>query len=254
MIKYTALAAIMVSLLGCQSPANVKDLQVDNARLQASLASAKQEIVALSGEKNKLQQDIVELNRVMGVLDIEKTSRVTESSSLRGHVRSFVQDQIDGLKDFMVMGDLLDYVGGELVARTNVNEKLVMIVDLAHPMPRDGVLTGVGGFWAKTGEIKVKVLRPVDDRLLVVWASKALRITELGRSTINFPVNVGAEKGDVMAYYLQEPSSVSYDAGTGNARYLNDDAVIGSMLRLKDLKGAKEQRAYSLGVYGLLNN
>ncbi len=253
MIKYTALAAMMVALAGCQSPANVKDLQANNTRLQASLASAKQEIAVLNGEKNKLQQDVVELNRVMDVLGVEKASRVTESSSLRAHVRSFVQDQIDGLKDFMVMGDLLDYVGGELVARTSLDEEPLMIVDLTHPMPRDGILTGVGGFWNQPGVIKVKVLRPLEDRLLVVWASKALRVASKERNTVSFPVNVGVEKGDVMAYYLQYPGSVSYDAGTGDARYLSDDLMIGSKVHLKDLKGAKERRAYSLGVYGLLN-
>src|SRR5690606_11768928 len=121
-------------------------------------------------------------------------SRIQESSVLRGQVRRFVQNQIDAYKDFLVQGGLLDYVGGELVERANVEQRPAFIVDLANPVPRPGTLTGVGAHFVQPGRFSVKVLRRVDQNLVVIWDSKPLTVTQPGINRINFAVGVGVER------------------------------------------------------------
>ena len=254
MLKKAAVVGFAIALGACGTPANVKQIQDQNATLQGKLSAAEKNIVALKNEQSRLQQDIAEYKRVIGVLGTEKNSRVSESTSLRGQVRGLVQSQIDGLKDFLVEGNLLDYVGGELVARSQVDEKPVAVVDLANPVPKAGVLTGVGAFWQQAGTLSVQVLRPIEKELVVIWSSKDWRVDSAGYQRHNFSVNVGVEKGDVIAYSLSTPQSISFDIGTGDTRYLSDDLSIGDGFRASGLKGAKERRAYSLGVFALLNN
>src|SRR5690606_29151786 len=103
------------------------------------------------------------------VLATEKTSRVEESSTLRGQVRKFVQDNVDAFKNFMVQGNLLDYVGSELVARAKQDNQPAFLVDFANPMPSSGVLTGVGGHFTQAGSLVVKVLHPVGGQHVVIW-------------------------------------------------------------------------------------
>ena len=130
-----------------ESPVDMKKLQDQNSSLQQQLGQARQQINTLQAEKSVLKKDVAELNRVVGVLGQEKSSRVQESTSLRGQVRRFVQDQIDGLKQFLLASNLLDYIGGELVERVNVDEKPLLIVDLLNKVPSTGSLTGVSGYF-----------------------------------------------------------------------------------------------------------
>jgi len=247
-----ALTAAM-ALAGCQTPANVKQLQDENLHLQTQLEAANGKIGDLQAKQRMLTADIAELNRVIGVLDTEKNSRVRESSSLRGSVRTFVQAQIDHLKEFLVEGNLLDYVGGELVERQQTDDKPLMLVDLANPMPKNGVLTGLAAHFTKPVTFTAKVLRPVEDDLVVIWESKPFNIGQPGINRVNFPVSVGVERGDVMGYYFSTPAAVSFDMGTGDTRFQNGDITLGGVIRTASLQGQNNRRAYSVGVYGLLN-
>ncbi|TQV84758.1 hypothetical protein FKG94_04355 [Exilibacterium tricleocarpae] len=246
-----ALAALV--LAGCQAPPVIKEVQDQNRALQQQLQQANRQIAELQGREAQLREDADELNRVIGVLGTEKSSRVLESSNLRGQVRGFVLQQIDLLREFLVRGNLLDYVGGELVARSRVDEQPLLLVDLANTVPGSGTLTGLGGHFTKPTTLTVKVLRAVDQQKVVIWESKPLTITEPGLTRINFPVAVGVEKGDVVAYYFPQATSVSFDTGTGDTRFMATDIGLGAVVPAAALDGAKSRRAYSLGVYGLLN-
>ncbi len=254
-MKYKVGLAIMAAafLGGCQSPANVKQLQDQNQSLQSQLHSAQTEIALLRHTEQSLRKDIDELNRVIGVLDTEKSSRVAESSNLRGSVRTFVQGQIDLFKDFLVAGNLLDYVGGELVERQRVDNKPLMLVDLDNPMPKNGVLTGLGAHFSNPSQFSVKVLRPVENKLVVIWESGPLEAKQPGINRVNFPVSIGVEQGDVMGYYFPAGGGISFDTGTGDTRYLSQDVGLGGVIRLSSLQGESKRRAYSVGVFGLLN-
>jgi len=228
-------------------------MQDENASLQQQLKTMTAEVGSLSADRKLLQQDVAELNRIIGVLGEEKNSRIEESASVRGQVRQFVQAQIDGLKQFMLESHLLDYIGGELTQRSSLDKQPLLIVDLQHSIPNSGSLTGVGAYFQSSGTISVKVLRPVENgNYVVIWTSPVLAVNEPGLQLISFPVSVSVEKGDKLAYYLGQTEQVSFDTGTGDTRYVDGDLGIGALLQEASMKGAKEKRAYSIGVYGLL--
>jgi hypothetical protein len=249
----SSLIAAALLLGACQTQPNIKQMEDSNRQLKAELEKANVQIQQLQERESKLTQELNERERVISVLGTEKTSRIQESSELRGQVRRFVQYQIDAYRDFLVQGGLLDYVGGELVERANREEKAIQLVDLANPIPKAGTLTGVGGHFLKPGSFSVKVLRQVDQNLVAIWDSKPIRIHQPGLNRINFAVSVGVEQGDVIAYYLHEGSLVTFDEGTGDTRFQTDELRPGSVVRTASLQGEKRRRAYSLGVYGLLN-
>jgi hypothetical protein len=239
-------------LAGCQTPANIQELQQKNTNLQTQLNSAKSQIGDLEAKQLQLNGEISELNRVISVLNTEKSSRVEESSNLRGSVRSFVQIQIDQMKNFLFASDLLDYVGGELLQRSKVDDKPIVLVDLANPIPTGGVVTGLGGYFDRPATFTIKVLRPVENNLVVIWESKPMSVTKTGIQRVNFASNVSVEKGDLIGYYFSTPG-VSYDIGTGDTRFLEQDVKPGTVVALKSLSDKDKRRAYSIGVYGLLN-
>lgn len=252
-VKILGLCSLLLGLSACQAPPDIKSLQDKNSALEQQLSQAQRDINKLQADKVLLEQDNAELNRVISVLGEEKSSRVAESTNLRGEVRQFVQQQIDTLKQFLLASNLVDYVGGELVERASVDEKPLLIVDFLNAIPRNGTLTGVGGYFQNVGSLSVKVLRPIGDDLVVIWNSAPLAITERGQQRIKFPVVVGVEKGDYLAYYFSQPGMVGFDTGTGDSRYIDEDVAVGSSLRRNSLNGEKARRSYSLGVFGLLN-
>lgn len=250
------IVAFSLCLAACQSPQNIQQLQQKNQQLEADLNSARSTINALQASETRLQSDVAELSRVMGVLGTEKSSRVQESSQLRGLMRNFAQDQIDLLKELLVKGDLLDYVGGEQVQRNSQTEtgldKNLLLVDFHSPLPSEGMLTGVGAYFSMPGNFKVKVLRPIEGNLVVVWESKVLPVSAAGVQRINFPVSVGVEQGDLLGYFFPDQVIAPYDTGTGDTRTYSGDLALGKTLSIRSLDNAKQKRAYSLGVYGLL--
>lgn len=251
--KGLVVLACTLIVTGCQVPPNIKELNDRNQTLQGQLSKANEQITQLQAQERLLQKDIAELNRVISVLDTEKSSRVRESSQLRGQIRKFQQQQIDELKEFLVREDLLDYIGGELVERAQLEEKPLLIVDLGHPVPKNGTLTGLGGFFAKPAPFKVKVLRQVEDDLVVIWESKPITPKQPGINRIHFPVTVGVEQGDVLGYFFPTLTGVTFDTGSGDVRYLQEDLRPGGKVRRSALLGDGKKRAYSIGVYALLN-
>jgi len=247
------LVVCLIALSGCGSTSNKGELQTINKNLRQELAAAQGEIGQLQGRNTLLKQEVENLKQVAAVLNTEKSSRVKESSVLRGQVRKFVQDQVDGLKQFLVAGNLLDYVGGELVERASIDEKPLTVVDLTNRIPSNGVLTGVGAFVIKPTQVKVKVLRNINNNLVTVWESNLIDLLITGPNRHQFANTVGVEKGDVLAYEFPKNVGVGFDSGTGDSRHIEGKLNLGQSVQTKSLLGAKERRSYAMGVYGLLN-
>jgi len=247
-----SLFALLLILSGCQTPVSTQELQRRNQSLEQQLTSAEKKIEALKSERQQLQKELEESNRVREIIGKEKSSRFNESTQLRSQVRHFVQDQIDVYKSFLVNNNLLDYVGGELVKRKQYDNRPIMLVDLQNVIPRPGVLTGIGAYFVKPTQLTVKILRKIDDKLVVVWESHPLNISKTGLIKTRFDVTVGVEKGDVLGYYFPKAATVAFDKGTGDTRYLSRNLRPGSGITPSSLDGEEQQRAYSLGVYGLL--
>jgi len=239
-------------LSGCQTPPEMQQLESQNQSLQKQLDDSNKHLALLQKQQATLQVEFTEARRLIGILGQEKSARVSESSNLRGQVRRFVQKEIDGLKSFLVSSNLLDYIGGELISRAHVDDKSIMLVDLANKVPRRGILTGLAGQFVKPTTLVVKILRPVDDKLVVIWESRTLKIKRAGLIKYTFPVTVGVEKGDVVGYYFPQAASVYFDEGSGDTRYLHQNMKPGSSARVSSLSGKDRQRSYSIGVYALL--
>lgn len=243
------------ALSGCQSNQSIEQLQTDNRALQAQLEASNREIKQLNATNQTLEADNLELERVMTVLDSEKANRTDESLALRAQVRQFIQGHIDDLKAFLISGDLLDYVGAELSERdvNSLFNQPQLLVDLENTIPRTGVITAVGAYAAKPGEVSVRVLRPIDGRLVPIWQSPPVRFKQPGLSRISLPVSIGVERGDVIGYYFPKQVWVSHSRGTGDTRYQAQASEIGQSLKANSLKGQRDKLAFSIGVYGLLN-
>ncbi|NQY36790.1 MAG: hypothetical protein HRT37_17835 [Alteromonadaceae bacterium] len=240
-------------LLGCGSTNNKGDLKAVNTNLRNQIALEEQKNTQLRADNILLNRKIETLDQVITVLDTEKGSRVEESSVLRSQVRKFVQNQVDVLKAFLVEGRLLDYIGGELVERSNVENKPSTIVDLGNKITSAGVLTGVGAYVMQPTSMKVKILRLIDKKLVVIWESNIINMTTVGISRHQFANSIGVERGDVIAYEFNKNVGIGYNIGTSNSRYTNDPLTFGMSISVNSLLGKKDKRSYSMGVYGLLN-
>ena len=126
---------MMTSVLAaCATPPDVTDLQNKNSSLQSQLDAANTDISKLKANETLLNEDLNERDRVIGVLNQEKSSQVVTSTALRGQVRQYIQQQIDSLKSFLLKGNLLDYIGGELVKRSSSDEEPIFVVEAgSHP-------------------------------------------------------------------------------------------------------------------------
>ena len=244
----------MVFIVGCMAESNVKELQDANAQLERELMTASDEISDLRVQQERLRSNISELERLIGILETEKSSRVQESSQLRQLVRGFIRDQIDDYRSFLLRGDLLDYVGSEMVQRAHQSEEeMLFLLDLSNPMPRAGTLTGFAGYFYQQGRVGLRVLRPLDDELVVIWTGPEMTIPEPGRMRMNLPASVGVEAGDIVGYYFSGPVAVSHDRGTGEVVRLREDLALGAVIKRKNLTSQSESRTYSIGALGLLN-
>ncbi|WP_347331904.1 coiled-coil domain-containing protein [Marinimicrobium locisalis] len=254
LMAFVLMALAPLILTACANQPDMQQLRKENAQLELELERSSDKVSVLREREDQLEKEIEERERMINVLRTEKSSRVEESAELRGLVREFVQGQIDSYREFLLQADLLDYVGGELVSRSRRNDEALTLVDLAHPIPRPGTLTGVAGYFEAKGEVTVSVLRPVeDDKLVIVWQSPPIEIEQSGEARLNFPVTVGVEPGDVMAYGFSGPVPAGYDRGTGDTRFQKATLTVGSVIDPEALKGGGENRSYSLGVFGLLN-
>jgi len=240
-------------LIGCGSTSNkgsTKDV-ISNLESQVKATQEKNDALEIENRIQKIEID--KLSNVVSALDTEKNSRVKESSVLRNQVRQFVQREITGLKKFLVEGGLLDYIGGELVPRKNVDDTPKTIVDLHNRINSSGVLTSVGAYVVKPSTVKVKVLRYIESKLVVVWESKPIRMNLVGQNRHQFVDSVSVQKGDAIAYEFSKSIGVGYSEGTADSRYSDKPLMLGDSIHVNSLLGAKAKRAYSIGVYGLLN-
>ncbi len=252
MFRHLFVAGACAVLMACQSTPDVQKLKNEKAELKAQLSGAKQQISSLRSEHKIMAADNTELKRIMAILDTEKESRTEESAVLRAQTRHFTQLTIDQLKKFLVQSNLLDYVGEELFSRTKMDIDSAVLVDLANPIPRNGTLMGIHGYFAQATRFSVNVLRPVGERYVVVWQGPMLEMAKTGAQRMQFPLSVGVEKGDIVAYDFPESIGIKYDQGTGHTLLGKKSFLLGASVERSALKAQDEKRAYSIGVTAIL--
>ncbi len=240
-------------LVGCGSTSNKSSTKDLITNLENEIKVSREQNNELRDENSLLKLEVDKLSNVVAALDTEKNSRVKESTTLRKQVRQFVQREITELKSFLVEGGLLDYIGGELVPRKHIDDKPKTIVDLHNRINSSGVLTSVGAYVVKPSPLKVKLLRYIENKLVVVWESNSITMNLVGFNRHQFVDSVSVQKGDVIAYEFVKNVGVGFSEGTADSRYSEEPLMLGDSIHVNSLLGAKAKRAYSIGVYGLLN-
>ncbi|MBN1829526.1 MAG: hypothetical protein JW884_10340 [Deltaproteobacteria bacterium] len=252
MKKILVMACALSLSTGCVAvDQQMKVLEEEKQQLSVNLTTAQDRINDLTKEQERLRERLKELESLSTALEKEKTVRTDEAGALRQDVRGFLKGQMRELKNFSAKSDFLDYIGGELIERTEKSGAGMLLIDMARLFPSQGSLLAVKGFFTGACNINVVLLRPFEDQWLVVWKSDLIAVEQQGLQKVDFPVPVSCNKGDVVGYLFPAETAVPYDKGTGGMVWFESNIEVGTKIRVTDLKGLQERRAYSMGVLGL---
>ncbi len=239
-------------LAGCASvPEKMSALEAQTKELSTRLQAAQDRVTMLEKTNRDLTELLQRQRDITKTLGKEKAVHVTQVGDLRQNTREFVSSQIAFLREFSQKTELMDYVGGELISRQYLEGKDLTLVDLMNPIPSAGSVFGSWGHFAASCNYIASVLRKVDEKWFVVWQADPCNVVDTGFQKFNFRVPVSVEKGDVIAYTFRGVVGVTYDRGTGETVYVNDELRTGKSIKRSDLKGESDNRAYSIGVVGI---
>ncbi|MFH1476762.1 MAG: hypothetical protein ABIH24_04620 [Verrucomicrobiota bacterium] len=232
---------IAAALCGCTS-----------TRVSRLLHEKDVQIKDIETSKAALEQDLSSQKEIEQTLRLEKQALAEDGAAVRREVRSFVKAQMQALRDFSENKALLDYVGGELIARAHVSGKNLLLVDLQHPMPSAGIL--LGGKLLVNGKTDAAfcILRPRGKDLVVVWMAEVSAIPKTGLSSVAFNTPVAVEKGDLIGLYSPAAAQVPFTRGTGDTRTLAGPIKPGQAIPIEALE-QDNGRGYSFGVVGFLD-
>lgn len=230
----------VASLCGCTS-----------TRVSQLLHDKDAQIKDIEARKEAVEKDLSNQKEVEQTLRREKKELVEDGATVRREARSFVKAQMQVLRDFSENKALLDYVGGELISRTHVSGKTLLLVDLQNPMPSAGTL--LGGKLLVNGKTDVSfcILRPQGNNLVLVWISALAAIPEPGLSVVTFNTPVTVGKGDLIGLYSPSDVQVPFSRGTGDTRTLEGPIKVGQVVPVEALE-KDDRRMYSFSVAGFL--
>jgi hypothetical protein len=241
-------------LNACRQTVSAKEQRIHE---QQSAIEQKEQTIARKNEAiSSLEKRVAELNRRLNISYSEQDRYDERIRGVTSAVRGYIKQQIQEHRTFLTDIALEDFLGNPLIARESMDEENSMIVDLAHPVPAKGQVNGVGGYFKGSGEIFVKLLRPVGEDYIVTY-SKVLQVAENGegKQLIDFDKPILADEGDIVAYYLAGPVAVAYDGKIGISSYFRmreDEYPAGERLKADDILLPKQtKRKYSLNYYGI---
>jgi len=242
---------------GCATPdQRIVQLKAENQSLMNQTRDQEQQIATLKIDKKYFRTDGVYSPRRSQVLDKEKTERIQESQNLRKGVRQFTDEVMKIMRDNYKKMEIVDYIGGELVARQTTGSEInQVLVDMLHPLPANGTL--IGGRVYVTGPVRLNfcLLRPTADKdeLVVVDMSRELSARETGEQQMAFEVPMAAHRGDLIGIYCPEAVAIPYDdVDTGYVLMSRGSVKVNSSVDLKPIE-SRNKRAYSFGVMGFLD-
>jgi len=246
---YGALAVAFLS--GCAST-DVKQLRHERDVLSAELAVKKDRIGDLENQNRKLEDKLIYQKKVGKNLEKEKTAQAEETSIVRREARVFVQEQMGTLREFSENKELLDYVGGEPINRTEIGGENLLLVDMKNLIQTSGTLLGGKVFAKSKTNLSFCILRPQGNNLVVLWISKPATVPKGGLFRVTFDVPVAAEKGDLIGLFSSGKLQIPFDYGTGDTRTIVGPVTVGKVIPIDDLEDG-EKRTYSFGVSGFLD-
>lgn len=228
-------------LAGCSG--QMAELRTENAALKERLGQ-------VSGERLETVSRLEECQHLTGILSREKMAKEQDLARLREVYRGYISGQYQTLDGLLNNVELLDYFGGEIVAREKDQGSDVTLV-FQQPVPENGRILRVRADVAYKTRFRLLIFKPLEKELLCVYASDPLDLDNVGTSEmVELPVPVHVQKGDVLGFYFPEKIGVYYDEKTGNYSVYKAPGRIGE--RIERSKADSEKRNYSLGILTVL--
>ncbi|ABA88098.1 hypothetical protein Pcar_0842 [Syntrophotalea carbinolica DSM 2380] len=252
-MRHILISCMLVGVLGGCAGSNehLTRLQEENQQLQQQLTTVQQSLDTLTAEKNILDDRVADLTRVSGTLQREKRARVEEAEQLRRAMRTFVQAQMDALRQFSLRQEFFDYIGAELVNRQHSGDENLTLVDSGNPLPGKGALLSLRGYFIVPCRLHLLVFRPAEDLWEVVEVSPLLEVAQAGLNQVDLDVPLAVQAGDILGFAFVGPVGIPYDDKTGNTLLFSDPLKNGSRVHIPATKGTPNRRAYSIGGVGL---
>ncbi len=263
LLIFTALFAV-----GCA--ANCENIKMELNTCKTSLAdqdfvikkqesALRQKEQTIAEQQETIQQmgvDIAELNRQLTIATTEKGRYDERIRDIAGSVREFIKNQMRENRNFLTNIALEDFIGNELIERANSGDESLIVINVAHPVPSGGQINGIGGYFTGSGDVIVKLLRPVGNDYLVVYNKPVqVKAEAPGEQYIDFDSPFIVKKGDILAYYFPGPVIVPYDVNIGintYAKIRSDHYGHGSRVAADNIWGKETlNRKYSLNYYGI---
>jgi len=255
-MKTIVMLTACMFIFGCTS---TKQLKIECVRLTGELTKNQTrvgELEVLNDVHKQKNQELTTQNQKLELartsLDNEKTVRTEQALEIRRQARQFIRAQTTMLRTFSENPALLDIVGGEAIDRTKFEiGKGALVLDLAHPLPSDGMLFSGQVFLRQSTPIFFCLVRVQGEKHHVVWMSKRLAPTGSGLVQFRFDTAVAAKKGDLLAVYCPDGVGIPFDEVGGKSTLINGSIGLGQALDTKAL-AKPETLNYSFGVLGFL--
>jgi len=228
----------------------IEDQQSAIKQKEQEIADQKETISTLNSRISKLEHRLKISYSEQDRYD-ERIQRVTSS------VRDFIKKQIQEDRTFLTDVALEDFIGNPLIAREQMDDSANMIFDVAHPVPGQGQINGIGGYFKGSGKIYIKLLRPVGEGYIVTHNTPLeVAADEPGKRLLDFDKPILVNEGDIVALFFPDAAVVaSYDKGIGIDSYLSmrkDKYPNGTRLEADDIvNSGQPKRKYSLNYYGI---
>ena len=251
----TAFPNVEKKLASCRQSVTDKEQRIEAQ--QAAIAQKEQAIAENQETISRLNSRISELEHRLKISYSEQERYDERIQRVTSSVREFIKKQIQEERTFLTDVALEDFVGYPLVERESLEDPANLIIDTAHPVPGQGQINGIGGYFKGKGELFVKLLRPIGEDYLITH-SKALQVAadEPGKKLIDFDKPIFVNEGDILAFYFPDASVlVSYDTHVGVNSYhwmRKDKYPNGARLKTDDIEQTEQtKRKYSLNYYGI---
>lgn len=255
-ITYKILTVVALGMLpiGCATTdQQLLQLRSDNESLKSETQKQAAEIAALTTKNEALEGDLAYCSKRTEVLEKEKGARIEESAQTRKGVREFTDHVMDSLQTYFQKAEVVDYVGGELFERANVEPaKNVLLVDLGNTIREDGTVIGARAFLTGPARLQFCLVRSEGEKAKysIAAITPPIVAADAGLQSWSFEVPMAAKKGDLIAVYMPDDVSIPYDdADTGHVVSVPGPAKLNAGVALT-FGGPKNKRAYSFGVVG----
>lgn len=235
--------SVLVCLFSASCSAQMEELRTANKTLGDKVRQQQQNIVQLT---DKLDATTAHAN----VLGLEKGYRDESLRKVRDVTRNHVRNQFDALNALARNEDLLDFVGGELIARTKDDDSKKRTLLYSVPMAGNATIYKFKSLPLRNTSLALGVYKKIEDGYLCVMSSDPFMVEATnGIVTVELETPLYMQAGDYFGFTFSEAVALPYDDQTGKYVLFGKPTQLGDRIT----KGPEaESRNYSIGIYGIV--